>query len=174
MAALPPRAPRFAQPQPALSGVRKSQSVPCRPAASAPTASSSGAAVAALASRTTPRRSLRAAAAGGGGQEAAPELQEMPSEEERAEMDAAALALVEKLQAAYEQMEDDDEEEGPRIVDVGEFELEDGAGAGGLGPRRGRRRKPREKEVPIEFLPKASPAVSSPRGSSLKPSMRKP
>lgn len=48
--------------------------------------------------------------------------------------------------------------------------LEDGAGAGGLGPRRGRRRKPREKEVPIEFLPK----VRSIQGLALNPRAFKP
>lgn len=108
----PLRAPRVVKPQAALAGGCDRRAAPCRGAASGPSAGtvSARAVPAAFAGRSAPRRSLRAAAAGGGGgQEGGNEAQEMPSEAERAEYDAAAAALVAKLDAAYQQMDPDED-----------------------------------------------------------------
>ena len=80
--------------------------------------------------------------------------EELPSVEEQAEMDAAAADLVAKLDAAYQRMEPDDFEEEMGAMEMGALEPEDGLEGAGATGRRGRRRKPREKEVPIDLLPK--------------------
>ena len=87
--------------------------------------------------------------------------EELPSVEEQAEMDAAAADLVAKLDAAYDRMEPDDFEGEMGAMDMGALELEDDPEAAGATGRRGRRRKPREKEVPIDLLPKVSTHATS-------------
>ena len=102
-------------------------------------------------------RNLRAAAAAAAAPQGGQTPEEMPSEEERAVMDAAAAEMVAKLDAAYERMEPDEEMEGEMgPMDLGFMGLEDESDGLGATGRRGRRRKPKVKEIPIELLPKAS------------------
>ena len=84
----------------------------------------------------------------------------MPSEAEQAEMDAAAAALVQKLSAVYEQLGPDGEGLDALEVDLDALEeAPEPAPSAATTSRRSRRRKPLEKEIPIEALPKASRSV---------------